>query len=278
MPEVVAHRGLLKDTRLHVERVPGPGRPVVLIHGWPLSGESFAENVPALTGAGYQVVTYDRRGFGRSDRPRRGYGYDTLADDLHRVLTALEITDATLVGFSMGGGEVVRYLSTYGPERVRSVVLASAVPPYLLRTPGNPDGPLEATKAAGMAARLVADTEGFYDEFTTEFFSADGVLMVTEEQRRQALALCRQADTEAALSCQRSFGTTDFRDDLDKITVPVLVLHGDADATVPFAGSGRRTHEAIPGSRLHVIAGAPHGCHVSHAEEWNAALLDFLAA
>ncbi|MFN8074239.1 MAG: alpha/beta hydrolase [Kineosporiaceae bacterium] len=276
MPEILARRGLLKDTSLHVDSTPAPGRPVVLIHGWPLSGQAFVANCPALSSAGYQVVTYDRRGFGRSDKPRTGYDYDTLAGDLHRVLTALDLDDVTLVGFSMGGGEVARYLATYGSDRVRSAVFASAVPPFLLQGPDNPDGPLDAEKAAAMAARLVADTDGFYDEFTTEFFSANGVLAVSEDQRQEALTLCRQADTEAALACQKAFGTTDFRDDLAKITVPTLVLHGDADATVPFEGSGRRTHEAIAGSRLHVIAGGPHGCNVSHAREWNAALLDFL--
>ncbi|MBX9244398.1 alpha/beta hydrolase [Actinotalea ferrariae] len=279
MPEITAHHGLFRSTDLHVDDTGGPGRPVVLVHGWPLSGESFAHNVPALEAAGYRVITYDRRGFGRSDKPRTGYTYDTLAEDLATVLTELDLHDTTLVGFSMGGGEVVRYVTDQGPARLRSVVLASSVTPFMAQVPGNPDGPLPESQAAEMAAKLTADQESFYDEFTREFFSVDGVLKVSEEERRKALALCLQADKRAALECMAAFGHTDFRDDLAGIAehgLPVLVLHGDGDATVPFEGSGRRTHEALPGSQLHVVAGAPHGVNVSHADEWNETLLDFL--
>lgn len=277
MSEITAHHGIFKDTDLHVDDLGGSGRPVVLIHGWPLSGEAFADAVPALSAAGYRVVTYDRRGFGRSDKPARGYTYDTLAEDLHTLLEALELTDVTLVGFSMGGGEVARYFGLYGAERLRSVVFASAVPPYLMTTPDNPDGPLSPEQAAGMTAKLTADEDAFYDEFATQFFSANGQLVVTEQQRQDALALTKQADKKAALACMAAFGGTDFREDLAKVSVPALILHGDADATVPFEGSGARTHAAISGSELHVIAGGPHGCNVSHAEEWNGALITFLA-
>lgn len=152
MTEITAHHGLLKDINLHVDDTGGSGRAVVLIHGWPLSGESWKYQVPALVAAGYRVVTYDRRGFGRSDKPLTGYGYDTLTDDLEAVLTALDLRDVTLVGFSMGGGEVARYFTKYGTERIHSAVFASAVPPYLLQTPGNPDGPLTAAAAAQMTA------------------------------------------------------------------------------------------------------------------------------
>ena len=158
MTEITAHHGLFKDTDLHVDDTGGSGRPVVLIHGWPLSGEAFKDAVPALVTAGYRAITYDRRGFGRSDKPLTGYGYDTLADDLSAVLEGLELTDVTLVGFSMGGGEVARYLAKHGSERIHSVVFASAVPPYLLTTPGNPEGPLSAGEAAKMAAALTAWT------------------------------------------------------------------------------------------------------------------------
>lgn len=277
MSEITAHHGIFKDTDLHVDDTGGSGRPVVLIHGWPLSGEAFADAVPALSAAGYRVVTYDRRGFGRSDKPARGYTYDTLAEDLHALLEALELTDVTLVGFSMGGGEVARYFGLHGAERLRSVVFASAVPPYLMTTPDNPDGPLSPEQAAGMTAKLTADEDAFYDEFTTQFFSANGRLVVTEQQRQDALALTKQADKKAALACMAAFGGTDFREDLAQVSVPALILHGDADATVPFEGSGARTHAAISGSELHVIAGGPHGCNVSHVEEWNGALITFLA-
>ncbi len=277
MTEITAHHGLLKDTKLHVDDTGGSGRPVVLIHGWPLSGESWKEQVPAFEAAGYRVVTYDRRGFGRSDKPLTGYGYDRLTDDLQAVLEALDLRDVTLVGFSMGGGEVARYFTRHGAERIHSAVFASAVPPYLLQTPGNPDGPLPVSEAAKMTAGLTADQDAFYDQFTTDFFSVDGELKVTEEQRQEALALAHQAFKPAALEAMASFANTDFRDDLPNVTVPTLVIHGDSDATVPLEGSGARTHAAIPSSTLHVVAGAPHGVNVSHAEEWNRVVLEFLA-
>ena len=276
MTEITAHHGLFKDTNLHVDDTGGPGRAVVLIHGWPLSGESFAAQVPVLTAAGYRVVTYDRRGFGRSDKPLTGYGYDTLAEDLHTLLEELELTDATLVGFSMGGGEVARYLTNYGPGRIRSVVFASAVPPYMLHTNDNPEGPLEKSKAAKMTAELTASEDRFYDQFTTEFYSVEGVLKVGEEQRQRAIQIAKQSSKVAALACMTAFGTTDFREDLSNVTVPTLVLHGDGDATVPFEGSGARTHAAVPGSRLVVLPGAPHGANESHPDEWNRAVLEFL--
>ncbi|PPH07500.1 alpha/beta fold hydrolase [Rathayibacter sp. AY1H3] len=277
MAEITAHHGLFKDTDLHVDDTGGSGRPVVLIHGWPLSGESWKEQVPAFAEAGYRVVTYDRRGFGRSDKPLTGYSYDTLAEDLHTLLTELDLQDVTLVGFSMGGGEVARYFTKYGADRLHSVVFASAVPPYLMKTDDNPDGPLEKAQAAQMTAGLTKSEDDFYDRFTTDFFSVDGVLKVTEEQRQEAIALAKQSAKHAALACMTAFATTDFREDLPNVSVPALVIHGDGDGTVPFEGSGARTHAAIPGSELHVVHGAPHGVTVSHPEEWNRVVLEFLA-
>ncbi|MCU1513024.1 MAG: alpha/beta hydrolase fold [Microbacteriaceae bacterium] len=277
MTEILAHHGIIKDVNLHADDTGGSGRAVVLIHGWPLSGESWSEQVPALTAAGYRVITYDRRGFGRSDRPKKGYGYDTLTEDLEAVLAALDVNDATLVGFSMGGGEVARYFEKYGSARLHSVVFASAIPPYLLQSPANPDGPLTAAQAAGMAGQLTTDSKAFYDGFITQFLSANGVLVVSEAQRQQVLALTEQADKVAALETMTAFGATDFRADLEKVDVPTLVIHGDSDGVVPFEGSGARTHAAIPGSELHVVMGGPHGINVSHAAEFNEALLAFLA-
>lgn len=277
MAEVVAHSGLLKDVLVHVEDTGGDGRPVVLIHGWPLSSASWRAQTPALQAAGYRVVAYDRRGFGQSDRPMRGYTYDSLADDLQGVIDGLSLQDVTLVGFSMGGGEVARYVTNHGVDRLHSVVFAAAVPPYLLQTDDNPDGPLTKEQAATMTESLTADEDSFYDGFTTQFFSVDGVLKVTEAQRQEALAMCHQADKRAALACMAAFGTTDFRDDLPNVTVPTLVIHGEGDGTVPFAGSGKRTHEKIAHSELVVLEGAPHGCNVSHATEFNEALVTFLA-
>jgi len=277
MTEINAHHGILKDVNLHVDDTGGTGRPVVLIHGWPLSGESWKHQVPALQAAGYRVITYDRRGFGRSDKPLTGYGYDSLTSDLDAVLTALDLTDVTLVGFSMGGGEVARYFDKYDAGRIRSVVFASAVPPYLLQSPGNPDGPLTVSAAAKMTAGLTANQDTFYDDFVTTFFSVDGELVVSEQERQDALALAHQSSKVAALEAMAAFANTDFRDDLAKITVPALVIHGDGDATVPFEGSGARTHEALAASELHVVAGGPHGVNVSHTDEWNRVVIAFLA-
>jgi len=264
-----------KDPGLHVADSGGDGRPVVLIHGWPLSGESWSEQLAPLRDAGLRVVVYDRRGFGRSD-PGDGYDYDKLAGDLDNVLTDLDLHDVTLVGFSMGGGEVARYVATYGEERLHSVVFAAAVPPYLRQTDDNPDGPLDAETMAGFKRGLEDDRNGFFDQFTRQFFSAGGELKVSEDTRQEALAICRQSDEKATLGCLEAFATTDFRDDLTKVSVPTLVIHGDADGIVPFEGSGKRTHEAIESSELQVIEGGPHGINASHAGEFNRALLEFL--
>ncbi len=263
------------DPGVHVADSGGDGRPVVLIHGWPLSGASWSEQIAPLRDAGHRVVVYDRRGFGQSD-PGDGYDYDKLAGDLDNVLTDLDLTDVTLVGFSMGGGEVARYVSAYGEDRLHSVVFAAAVPPYLAKTDDNPDGPLDEETAQGFEQQLRDDRDAFFDQFTTAFFSAGDELKVSEEQRQQAVELCRQSDEEAALGCLEAFGTTDFRQDLKKITVPTLVIHGDADGVVPFEGSGALTHRAVENSDLHVVEGGPHGLNVSHAEEFNRTLLDFL--
>lgn len=231
--------------RLHVEDTGGDGRPVILIHGWPLSADAWKTQVSILRDAQYRVISYDRRGFGRSEKPADGYDYDTLAADLAALIEERDLRDVTLVGFSMGGGEVARYVANHGEDRLHSVVFAAAVPPYLLRSDDNPDGPLTQDKADEMRSGLEKDRESFFDGFTRDFFSADGKLMVTEEQRQAAIALCHQSDQTAALGCMQSFATTDFRDDLKKITVPTLILHGDSDAIVPFEGSGQRTHQAM---------------------------------
>ena len=262
--------------RLHIEDSGGGGRPVVLIHGWPLSAQAWEPQVAALRAAGYRVVAYDRRGFGRSDKPESGYSYDMLADDLQRVLDHCELQDVTLVGFSMGGGEVARYVTRFGQTRLNSVVFAAAVPPYLMKTADNPDGPLTPEKAQQKKQAFEQDREAYFDEFTTNFFSANGVLLVTQAQRAQAMALCQQSAQHAALACMDSFATTDFREDLKRVTVPTLVIHGESDAIVPFEGSGQRTHRAVLHSKLLTVKGAPHGLNVSHANAFNDALLTFL--
>lgn len=264
--------------RLHIQDTGGDGRPVILIHGWPLSADAWTDQVDALSHAGYRVIAYDRRGFGRSDKPADGFDYDTLAADLNGILEEKDLRDVTLVGFSMGGGEVARFVTRHGSERLRSVVFAAAVPPCLLKTDDNPDGPLTPAKAKEMEDGLKASRETFFDGFTTQFFSANGKLKVSEAQRQAAIALCLQSDQTAALGCMKAFATTDFRADLANVNVPTLVLHGDCDATVPIEGSGKRTHDAVRGSELVVLKDAPHGCNVSHAKEFNQALIAFLDA
>ncbi len=264
------------SVHLHIEDSGGTGRPVVLIHGWPLSAQAWELQVSVLQAAGYRVVAYDRRGFGRSDKPSSGYSYDVLADDLQRVLDQCGLQDVTLVGFSMGGGEVARYVARHGESRLRSVVFAAAVPPYLMQSADNPEGPLTPEKAQQTKHALEQDRGAFFEQFTRNFFSANGVLQVSESQRSEAVALCLQSAQQAALACMEAFDTTDFREDLKKVTVPTLVIHGEADAIVPIEGSGQRTHRAVPHSQLVRVSGAPHGLNVSHAQAFNDALLSFL--
>jgi non-heme chloroperoxidase len=254
----------------------GSGKPVVLIHGWPLSGRSWEPQVPALISAGYRVITYDRRGFGWSSQPWSGYEYDTLAADLDAVLQHLDVKGATLVGFSMGGGEVARYISKYGTGRIAKAVFAAAIPPYLFKTQDNPEGGLDEATIGQFQGGVRKDRLAFVDEFTKGFFSAGGKLQVSEGQRIYARDIAAFASPKGTLDCIAAFGRTDFRDDLKKIAIPTLIIHGDSDAIVPFEASGKRTHAAIKGSQLALIKGGPHGLNASHAEQFNKALIEFL--
>ncbi len=255
----------------------GSGSPVVLIHGWPLSGRSWENQVPALVDAGHRVVTYDRRGFGRSSQPWTGYDYDTFAADLDALLDHLDLNDVTLVGFSMGGGEVVRYIGKYGTGRVSKAVLAAAVPPYLYKSEDNPEGGLDDATIQQFQDGVRSDRIGFLDEFTTTFFAAgDRSDPVSEPFRLYNREIAAFASPKGTLDCITAFGRTDFRGDVAGITVPTLVIHGDSDAIVPFEVSGKRSHEAIEGSSLVLIEGGPHGINATHPEQFNRALLDFL--
>lgn len=256
----------------------GQGAPVVLIHGWPLSGRTWEAQVPALVDAGHRVVTYDRRGFGGSSQPWSGYDYDTFAADLDALLAHLDLSGVTLVGFSMGGGEVVRYIARYGTSRVAKAVLAAAVPPYLYKADDNPDGGLDDATIAAFEAGVKGDRIAFLDGFTTNFFAAgDRQDLVSEPFRLYNRDIAEFASPKGTLDCIAAFGRTDFRDDIAKVEVPTLVIHGDSDGVVPFEVSGKRTHDALEGSELVLVEGGPHGLNLTHAEEFNRALLDFLA-
>ena len=257
----------------------GAGAPVVLIHGWPLSGRSWENQVPALIEAGHRVITYDRRGFGGSSQPWNGYDYDTFAADLHALLTHLDLNDVSLVGFSMGGGEVVRYIGNYGSARISKAVLASAVPPYLYKSDDNPDGGLDDATIGAFENGVKGDRLAFLDDFLTTFFTAgDKSDLISEPQRVYNRDIAAFASPKGTLDCIAAFGRTDFRADLAKVNVPTLVIHGDSDGIVPFEVSGKRSHEAIADSKLVVIEGGPHGINVTHAEEFNRELIAFLAS
>ena len=255
----------------------GTGKPVVLIHGWPLSGRSWENQVPVLVEAGYRVVTYDRRGFGWSSQPWSGYDYDTFAADLDALLAHLDLHEATLVGFSMGGGEVVRYIGTYGTDRISKAVLAAAVPPYLYKSADNPDGGLDDATIEQFQNGVKSDRIAFLENFTHGFFAAGAKTdLISEVQRTYNRDIAAFASPKGTLDCITAFGRTDFRRDLAKINVPTLIIHGDSDAIVPFEISGKRSHATIAGSQLALIKGGPHGLNVTHSAEFNTALLDFL--
>jgi pimeloyl-ACP methyl ester carboxylesterase len=254
----------------------GSGRPVVLIHGWPLSGRAWEAQVPALIASGHRVVTYDRRGFGWSSQPYTGYDYDTFASDLKALLDHLDLTNATLVGFSMGGGEVARYVGKYGKARVARAVFAGAVPPYLYKTAGNPEGALDDATIGQFEEGVKKDRLAFLEGFTKMFFSVKGKLMVSEAQRAYAQNIASFASPKGTLDCIAAFGRTDFREDLKKFDIPTLVIHGDSDEIVPFEVSGKRTAASIPGAKTALIKNGPHGLNVSHPAEFNEALLGFL--
>jgi non-heme chloroperoxidase len=256
----------------------GAGKPVVLIHGWPLSGRSWEHQVPALVDAGFRVVTYDRRGFGWSSQPWTGYEYDTFAADLNALLEHLDVRDAALVGFSMGGGEVVRYIGSYGTGRVSRAVLAAAVPPYLFKSADNPEGGLDDATIAQFEAGVKGDRLAFLDGFTRAFFSAGSRTdLVSEPERAYNGQIAAFASPKGTLDCIAAFGRTDFRGDVAKVTVPTLIIHGDSDGIVPFEVSGKRSHAAIAGSQLVLVPGGPHGLNATHPEQFNQALLEFLA-
>jgi non-heme chloroperoxidase len=277
MPYVTVGQENSAPIKIHYDDI-GAGKPIVLIHGFPLSGRSWEKQVPALLQAGYRVITYDRRGFGYSSQPSFGYDYDTFAQDLHLLITELDLRDIVLGGMSMGGGEVARYLGTYGSERVSAAAIISGVPPFLLKTPETPHG-LDQSVFANIQAAIAKDRLAYLTEFLAAFFNTDVLLgkRVSDEVVRDSWNIAAGASPIGTWSCPPTWHT-DFRDDLKHIDVPMLVMHGDADRILPIEATGASTHEAIEGSRFIVVEGAPHGLLWTHAEEVNRGLLKFLAS
>ena len=254
----------------------GEGRPVVLIHGWPLNADSWEHQALALAEAGFRVVSYDRRGFGRSGQPFAGYDYDTMADDLASVIDALDLRDATVAGFSMGGGEVARYISRHGTAKVRQAALISSIAPYMLEGPDNPGG-VGAEVFQQMQDGIRKDRPQFFSDFFKDFYGqgtdgggvSDGVL-------HWAWSMAMTASPKATIDCVNAFGKTDLRPDMAAFDIPTLVVHGAADATVPVELSGRKAAEMISGAEFKEYDGAPHGLTATHADKLSADLLAFL--
>jgi len=254
----------------------GSGRAVVFIHGWPLSGSMWEYQVTRLTQEGLRCITYDRRGFGKSDWPFGEYDYDTLAGDLKSLLDELNLQDVTLVGFSMGGGEIAKYFSLYGGERVSKVVLISAVVPYMLKTDDNPDGVPQAIFDK-MTKGMLDDPPAFLEDFNEDFFGVSLVNHpVSDAFLANSLIQVMNASPIATLACAKAFSSTDFRQDVVKINVPTLIIHGDKDKTVPIKATGEESARLIPGATFIVFEGAPHGLWYTNKEKLNQHLLDFI--
>ena len=287
MPTVTVGRENSAGISIHYEDH-GAGQPVVLIHGYPLSGRAWDRQVPALLEAGYRVITYDRRGFGASSQPATGYDYDTFAADLHALLEHLDLRDAVLAGHSMGTGEVTRYLARYGSgdhrgrqlghhrPRVAKAVLISPIPPYLRQAPDNPDGVPQAL-FDGFAAAARADTPAWMKGFLDTFYNIDTLrgTRVSDQAFQASWNLAVTASAAAAVACIATW-TTDFRADLPEIDVPVLVIHGDADQVLPLDKTASRLPALIKDVQLTVVEGGPHAIPWTHAAQVNTALLDFI--
>jgi non-heme chloroperoxidase len=275
MPTITVGKENSGDIELYYEDH-GSGSPVVLVHGWPLSGASWEKQVPVLLGASHRVITYDRRGFGESSKPATGYDYDTFAEDLHKLVTTLNLQDAALVGFSMGGGEVARYLGKYGSKRVSKAVFIASIPPFLLKTADNPEG-VDGGVFEGIKKGIAADRLAFLSQFLSDFYNVDVLRgkQISDQAVQLSWNIGAGASPKGTLDCVSAW-LTDFRNDLKKIDVPTLVVHGDADRILPLAATGKRTQEFVKGSKLVVVEGGPHGLTWTHAEKVNRELLAFL--
>ena len=256
----------------------GMGKPVLFIHGWPLNHEMWEYQLAELPKHNLRCIAYDRRGFGKSDRTWESYDYDTLADDLNELITQLNLAKITLVGFSMGGGEIARYIGKYGTDKIEKVVLISSVTPYMLKTNDNSEG-IKKEMFDDMVDKITADRPEFLKEFGKQFYGVD---MLNQPISKAMLdwnqTQCLMSSSNATVDCLRSFSETDFRDDLKKIDIPVLIIHGDADKTVPIKVSGDKTAALLPHAKYIVYANAPHGLFITEKEKLNADLLNFIAA
>ena len=263
------------DTKLYVKDW-GTGRPVILMHGWPLSADSWDDQAMAFADAGFRAIAYDRRGFGRSDQPWSGYNYDTLSDDLADVIEATGAQNAAIVGFSMAGGEVARYLSRHGGKNVSQAGLISSVVPYMLKTDSNPNGVPEPMFAQ-MTAGMKDDRAKFFADFFKSFYGVSALSHpVSNELLENSRNIAMMAGLKPTLACAAAFATTDFRPDLAAFTVPTLIIHGTADQTVPIDATGRAAAKAIPHAKFIEYDGAPHGLFATEKDRLTADLLAFL--
>ncbi|MCM4154592.1 alpha/beta hydrolase [Gramella sp. AN32] len=264
-----------KNVKLYYQDY-GEGKPVILIHGWPLSQAMWEYQVDEVVNAGFRCIAYDRRGFGNSDKPWGGYDYDTLAKDLNDLIENLGLKDAIIVGFSMGGGEVARYIGNYGTSKISKAALVSAVPPFMLKTSDNPDG-IEREVFEDFKAEIKKDRPGFLAGFGKNFLNFNkNKDKVSEEMADYYWSIACKASPKATLDCIDSFGFTDFREDLKKFDVPTLIVHGDADEIVPINVAGKKSAELITNNTFKVVTDAPHGLVLTHTNEFNKILLDFL--
>jgi non-heme chloroperoxidase len=254
----------------------GTGQPIVLIHGYPLSSVAWERQLMPLLDAGYRTITYDRRGFGKSSQPATGYDYDTFAADLSTIIMKLDLRDVILVGHSMGAGEVARYIGTFTSERVSKAVFISPIPPYLLKTDDNPAG-VDQKIFDDIMQAIAKDRFAYQSQFLSNFFNLDVTLdkQISEDAVQANWNLAASASPIATAACVPTW-LTDFRDDVEKIDVPVLIIQGDADRVLPFPSSGQLLHATLEGSKLVVLEGAPHGIPWTHADEINRELLDFI--
>ena len=275
MPFIKSAQGNAAPVNIYYEEH-GTGKPVIFIHGWPLSGTMWEYQVTQLPQQGLRCITYDRRGFGRSDWPAEGYDYNTMAGDLKSLIDELDLTDVTLVGFSMAGGEVAKYFSLYGGAKVAKVVLVSCITPYMLKTATNPEG-VSQEIFDQMTKGMIEDRPGFMEGFNKDFFGV--TLMhhpVSAPFLANSLTQCMNASIIATLQCAKSFSSTDLRQDVPKINVPTLVIHGDNDKTVPIKATGDQTAKLISGAQYIVYEGAPHGLWFTDKDKLNQDLINFI--